>query len=151
MYCRTHPTRSGVCTCSQCGDWLCEECAAEVDGRVFCKSCAQKLSPAIPGHTPCHAYTPRYISWGVLFIFSFLAPGINYMYEGLIKRGLFALSSFFLCAYLAAILNQPFFGCLIPILWITCIFDGFHIRRKINAGVTVEDSIDDVLGFLKKN
>jgi len=73
------------------------------------------------------------------------------MYLGLIKRGLFALSGFFLMAYLASALNTPLFGMMIVILWVTCGFDAFQIRRRVNAGEIIEDNVDDVVGFIKRN
>jgi len=72
------------------------------------------------------------------------------MFEGLIKRGLFMLSSFFLTSYLAGALHEPIFGLIIPIMWITCAFDAFRIRRRLIAGEHVPDSVDDILGFIKK-
>jgi hypothetical protein len=79
-----------------------------------------------------------------------MPPGINYMYEGLIKRGLFVLSGFFLSTYLGAALSEPIFGCIIPIIWIASVFDAFNIRRRLIAGERISDSVDDILGFFKK-
>jgi len=159
MNCRNHPTRAAVNTCSQCGDWLCDECTADVGGRVYCAPCLQKYwahdhaaapeAPAAPYYPP-RAGHPRYISFGLLLFFSFLPPGINYMYEGLIKRGLFLLSSFFLVSYLAGALNEPIIGVIIPIMWITSVFDAFNIRRRLNASENVPDTVDDILGFIRK-
>jgi len=161
MNCRNHPTRAAVNTCSQCGDWLCEDCTADVGGRVYCASCLQKYwahdhgapAAAAPGEAPyCSAPArhPKFVSFGLLFFFSLMPPGVNYMYEGLIKRGLFMLSSFFLTSYLSAALHEPLFGLVIPIMWITCAFDAFRIRRRLIAGEEVPDSVDDILGFLRK-
>ena len=161
MNCRNHPTRAAVNTCSQCGDWLCDECTADVGGRIYCASCLQKYwardhaapAAAPPGEATsgaAHAGRPKFVSFGLLLFFSLMPPGINYMYEGLIKRGLFMLSSFFLSSYLATALNEPLFGLIIPIMWVTCAFDAFHIRRRMIAGEDVPDSVDDILGFLHK-
>ncbi len=84
-------------------------------------------------------------------MFSFLPPGITYMFEGLIKRGLFTLTAFFCLTYLASVFNQPIFGMMIAILWITTVFDAFSIRRRINAGYDVPDTIDDVTSFIARN
>jgi len=85
----------------------------------------------------------------LLLIFSAFS-GVNYMYEGLIKRGLLILSSFFLLWYLAIVLSEPIFGIMMAIMIITCTFDAFRIRRRIQAGETVPDSVDDIVGFVKK-
>lgn len=158
MDCRNHPAKTAVNTCGHCGDWLCEVCTADVGGRVYCASCLQKhwighdAPPKAPPvyRPPLHESRKR-VSGGLLLFFSFFPPGINYMYVGLMKRGLFFLSAFSLSIYLAATIDGLIFGGLIlPIMWITCIFDAFRIRGRINDGENVPDSVDDVLGFVKK-
>ncbi len=176
-YCRNHPERIAANTCHQCGDWLCEECTVEINGRIFCRTCLAKLagtpsrpsasSASGPSSAPppaasfVHFRTPaprgRYISGGMLAILSvFLpVPGVNYMYEGLIKRGLAAMGGFFFIIYaLAAFSFWPFtfiFGISIPIYWLACLFDSINIRRRINAGEVVEDNIDDLITFVKSH
>jgi hypothetical protein len=86
----------------------------------------------------------------LLFIFSFL-PGANYMYMGLIKRGLFVMSSFFLLCYLSAAFNSVLIGLAIPVLVITAFFDGFNIRRRIIAGASIPDDVEDILGVPKRH
>ena len=158
MNCRYHPTRTAVNTCSMCGDWLCDECTADAGGRIYCGSCLQKYwaqehtapPKAYPYH-PARHECGRNVSFGVLLFFSIcMPPGVNYMYEGLIKRGLFFLSSFFLTIYLLASLRIPVFAFLIPIMYITCIFDAFRTRKRLIAGESVPDSVDDILGFIRK-
>jgi len=100
--------------------------------------------------------TGRYVSWGLLFLFSVVIwlPGLNYMYLGLIKRGLIAMSAFFWALFLAISFNGMFsllFVSAIIILVFVSIFDGFKIRNKINAGEDVYDNIDDITDFLRKN
>jgi hypothetical protein len=171
MQCRTHPDQNGLNTCNQCGDWLCESCTVEINGRIFCRKCLAQLAaepagPAVP-HPPYTEKTyataarvegaagGRRISWGLLFLFSMLPSGINYMYEGLIKRGLAAMSGFFLIIFMGNIFNiQPMsmiFWFALPVYMIACIFDGFSIRRKLNAGLPVSDDVDDIVNFLKRN
>jgi len=160
MYCRNHPTKTAANTCSHCGDWLCEMCTADVGGRIYCGACLQQHwvgheTPPAPPKSPPY-YAPRHegrrgVSFGLLLFFSlFFPPGVNYMYQGLIKRGLFFLSGFFLLIYLASALNGVIFGLAIPVMVITCAFDAFRIRNRMLAGETVADSVDDVLGFIKR-
>ena len=158
MQCRTHPTTSAYNTCNQCGDWLCEVCTVDVQGRLFCRGCLAKL--AAPDGTPYPVVTPsapggRQVSWGLLFFFScFFPSGVNYMFMGLIKRGLAAMCGFFLIIYFIGVSNWPLtvlFGLALPIYILTCIFDGFHIRRRINAGEAVGDNIDGVICALHRN
>jgi hypothetical protein len=157
-----------VNTCGECGDWLCEECTAEVGGRHFCIPCLQKKwsqehaphghvhshqahdVPPRPIYPPYAPYPHKRVNAGLLFIFSFL-PGLNYMYEGLIKRGLFIMVSFFMSSYLTAIFEEPFFGIAITVIWFASFFDGYRIRRLIEAGVEVPDNVDDITGFIKEH
>jgi len=76
------------------------------------------------------------------------------MYMGLIKRGLAALVGFFLIIYFIGVSNMPItllFALSLPVYILTCIFDGFNVRRRINAGEAVGDNIDGVILFLKNN
>lgn len=166
MQCRTHPDHNGVNTCNQCGEWLCEACTVEINGRIFCRRCLAQIAsegtaPERPREIPRAAYpvpaAARHINWGLLFFFSCVIPipGLNYMYEGLIKRGLAAMSGFFLLVYLMAQFHawplSLIFGLSFPVYMLACIFDGFHIRRRINAGEAVSDDVDDILNFFKRN
>lgn len=158
MQCRIHPTRAAANTCNHCGNWLCDECAVDLQGRLFCRTClaslAQGPTQAHDAHAPVAeppAYYHKYrnkISGGVLFLFSIL-PGANYMYMGLIKRGLATMCGFFLIIFLISNASWPFvllLGLSIPVYVITSFFDGFNIRRRINMGEVVDDNIGDALG-----
>ena len=156
MKCKNHPEENGVNTCNECGCWLCERCTFERLGRLFCPSCAAQLagSSTETGHIPARA--GQQISWGLLFLFSVVIPlpGLNYMYLGLIKRGLVAMSAFFGLIYLASMFNGGFtalFIFSIPVLWLACVFDGFKLRMRINAGEIVSDNIDDITSFIRRN
>ena len=155
MQCKNHPTAKGVNTCNQCGSWLCERCSFEHGGRIFCPSCAADNGTEA---TSYHAHSPgsaKYISWGLLFLFSVVIPlpGLNYMYMGLIKRGLLAMSAFFGLIFMTSQLSggSSVFAFAIPILIITCIFDGFNLRRRINAGEEVNDNIDEIINAIRRN
>ena len=159
MQCRTHPTTPAFNTCNQCGDWLCDSCTVDIQGRQLCRGCLGKLAaPASGGPSPVASSSMpggRQISWGLLFFFSlFLPSGVNYLFMGLIKRGLAALTGFFLMIYFIGVSSMPLtmlFGLALPIYVLTCIFDGFSIRRRINAGELVPDNIDEVINFLRRN
>lgn len=105
-------------------------------------------------------YVDRSVSWGLLFLFSVIIPipGINYMYLGLIKRGLVAMSAFFGSIYLTIQFMSSgawaigiLFIFSIPVLWLSTTFDGFKIRNRMNYGEVVTDNIDDILGFIRRN
>jgi len=71
------------------------------------------------------------------------------MYMGLIKRGLFVMTAFFLSIYMANIFT--FFGFVIPGVVITSFFDGLRLRRKFIAGEPVSDDINDLKIFFAAN
>ena len=163
MQCRNHPTIAGINTCNHCGSWLCENCTFERGGRIFCPSCAAQQAtehgPAPSDDSVARRTPRRYISWGVLFFFSIcFPPGVNYMYMGLIKRGLAAMVAFFAVIYMTAIFSGSGFGPLgamfglaIPVLILAVAFDSFQIRLRINAGEPVNDDIEAVLAFVSRN
>lgn len=159
MQCISHPERQAANTCNQCGHWLCDECNVDVQGRLYCRSCLAAM--ASDGRHETYSPPParshgRRINWGLLFLFScFFPPGANYMFMGLIKRGLAAMCGFFLIIWMTAVaptgLLTMLFSFAIAVYSLTCIFDGFHIRRRINSGEIVPDGINDLLGAVLGN
>jgi len=112
-----------------------------------------EAEPASP-HVRYSSVPHKRVNFLALLICSFLPSGANYMYMGLIKRGLAAMCGFFLLIYLVASLKFPFLmlaAFAIPIYWFTCFFDGFNIRRRINSGEIVEDGIGNILGAMLRN
>jgi len=93
----------------------------------------------------------RHINGFFLFLLSAILPGLNYMYLGLMKRGLFFLSAFFVLAGFGSSLGFSFLYWLIPLIWITGFFDAFEKKRRIEAGEYVEDNVDEILNFLRKH
>jgi len=84
------------------------------------------------------------------FLFSLL-PGLNYMYLGLMKRGLFFMTFFFSLSVLIREIRISMFSFTIFMLMCFCLFDSFRIRRLLRDGFDVPDSIDDVISFYKSN
>jgi len=113
--------------------------------------------PPSPPTPPTHG--SRYISGGLLFIFSFLfPPGANYMFMGLIKRGLTAMCGFFLLIFMitAAFTSGSWMiglmlSLMMPVYILTCIFDGFNIRRRLNAGEFISDDMSGVIQSILQN
>ena len=160
MQCRSHPTKSAASTCNHCGSWICDDCTVELQGRLFCRPClaimSQTPEPAAEHYTPCSAGTSHCkFSGGLLFLFSFLfPPGANYMYMGLMKRGLAAMCGFFLLIFIAIQTGGPIQVLLwlaVPVFYLSSIFDGFNVRRRINAGEAVRDDIGDALNGVIAN
>jgi hypothetical protein len=131
----------------------------EINGRIFCRRCLSQLAgdSPIPAAEGKKTAVKRHINWGLLFLFSVVipVPGLNYLYEGLIKRGLAAMCGFFLLVYLTAQFHtwplNLVLGLAFPVYILVCIFDGFNIRRRMNAGEAVNDDIDDIRLFVRRN
>jgi len=159
MTCKTHPEQKAADTCSHCGNWLCDECVVNTQGKKFCRPCLAVLANEPPPED-CAGRAPApppagdgRILWGLLFLFSFL-PGANYMYMGLLKRGLATMSCFFLLIFMVSSTNMPLQLMLIfaiPVVAIASFFDGFNLRRRINAGEEVRDDIGDSLNGILQN
>jgi len=148
-------------TCSQCGVWLCDVCAVDIDGKVICKRCVANAmnvnSSAGHGHRDAYERKGtgrtgprphRYISGLWIFLLSCL-PGLNFMAMGLMKRGLFFMSAFFGLVYLINV----FHGLAvfpIVVLFFASICDAQSKRRRINNGEYVNDDIDDIIRFTVK-
>ncbi|MCL2398868.1 MAG: hypothetical protein FWC91_03870 [Defluviitaleaceae bacterium] len=171
MQCKIHPTENGVNTCNQCGCWLCEKCTFERSGRMFCPDCAAQQatdvakgsgtsSTATSSRWDERKHVSRYISWGLLFLFTAVIPlpGLNYMYMGFIKRGLVAMGAFFGTIYMGIHFSGGAFGHIgalflfaIPIIWTASAFDGFKLRSRLNAGEVITDDLDDIINFFRRN
>jgi len=118
---------------------------------VLCPACNTVSAPPHPAYSG----RGRFIGGGKMILLSFFFPsGVNYMYMGLIKRGVTALAGFFLLLYLAittpGALSTIFVFGLIT-CYLTCIFDGFNIRRRINAGEHVLDDNSEIVKNLLRN
>jgi len=86
----------------------------------------------------------------IVFLLSCL-PGAAHMYMGLMKRGLLLMSSFFMSIWLASEFGgSPFLAFLIVIVCVAGFFDAFNIRRRIVMGEYVDDTISDLVGFIKR-
>jgi len=153
MQCRAHGDRVASNTCNECASWLCDECTVDVQGRLFCRNCLVSYISTEP--VSASSKTARsHVNWGLLFMFSLFPPGANYMFMGLMKRGLATMCGFFLLIFMITVLSGTsmllvVFALIIYVL--TSVFDGFNIRRRINAGETIIDNLDDMLGGLFRN
>jgi len=75
---------------------------------------------------------------------------------GLVKRGLVAMIAFFTTIFLTVQFNGTgglglIFLFAIPVLILVSIFDGFNLRRRINAGEEITDNVDDIVNFVRRN
>ncbi|MCL1998306.1 MAG: hypothetical protein FWG65_06005 [Turicibacter sp.] len=155
MQCKNHQTKAGVSTCNECGCWICEECSFEKNGRVFCPNCTAAGAGAEHGRGHLEHHVPRRrIGFLPLFLLTFIipVPGLNYMYMGLMKRGLAVMSGYFGLLFMISMVRTDALSLLfvfaIIVVFCASLFDGFNTRRRINAGEYVTDNIDDIRDFL---
>lgn len=74
------------------------------------------------------------------FCFAFV-PGAGQMYQGYMKRGLSLCALF--CAGIALTTIIPYFGVLLPLVWMYAFFDTFNIRNlaSMNAAMPMDDYV----------
>ena len=137
MKCYIHPDMPANVRCVCCDEPICGTCIIHTSGAVFCRGCLARRRPV------SHKKRPA-ANLGLLALFAFfLPPGAGYMYLGLIKRGLSAMICFFFLAFLfASGLSGPFLFLVAASIvagYFACIFDSFHIWRRMNGGEEVED------------
>ena len=163
MNCKNHPYNEARFTCSKCGAKVCHECIVEVGGKLVCKDCLSKAMGDDRSNGSRDGYedvrrgtekkpsysSKRYIN-GLLLLLLSLPPGINFMYMGLMKRGLFYMCAFFGTIYLIANLHAGLLGLAIPVIIFSSIFDAQHKKRRINSGELVKDEIDDIILFVRR-
>lgn len=149
MDCKNHYGRSGVNTCSKCGDWVCEECTVQVQGRNICKNCIQEYIQKDETFIRKGTSRPD-INGFLVFLFSFL-PGAAHMYMGLSKIGLMFLTLFIGGFVLAEISALSFFSIAFSgILWVYCFFDARNMKHRIRHG-EVKDDITPYLQYVKQH
>lgn len=148
MNCSVHPETEASFRCFECGEVICKECATDINGKIVCKKCSQKHvaessnnSLNIDKPIVNSRYTGKHNSFWA-FIFS-LIPGAGQMYFGLMKRGLQIMLLFSVPIFLANMLYSVD-GVLVLlnfIIWFYSFFDCHHIKRAINEGEKVEDTL----------
>lgn len=147
MKCSVHNDKEASFRCFECGDVICKECAVDIEGKILCKKCLQKNMVKdnnkidIDKTITQNKFSRRHSSfWS--FIFS-LIPGAGQMYFGLMQRGLQLMLLFTIPIFLANMLYS-IDGVLVLlniIIWFYSFFDCLHIRRAINEGENVEDTL----------
>jgi len=168
MNCFKHYDRVAANRCNECGQYMCEECSVSINNVPYCKDCVAKMAKAqsntvygggqneqIPP-MPKEARPPRPVkrSGGKNAFFLFCLsciPGLNYMYLGLMKRGMFFMMMFFMITFVTTYLEAPMLGFLIFIELCYSFFDGFKLLGFMRDGYAVEDNVDDVMEIYTKH
>ena len=163
MNCSKHYDRAAVNRCNECGQYMCDECSVSINSVPYCKDCVAKMAKSqsgmANGHQEYHSgagRSPRPVrrSGGLNSFFLFClsgVPGLNYMYLGLMKRGMFFMTMFFMIIFVAASLEAPLFTFLLFIELCYSFFDGFRLLGFMRDGYIVEDNVDDVTELYTKH
>lgn len=138
MKCYVHPDVDAVGTCTNCGKTVCSNCALEMNGKLICKSCVERMAtqpsqqppeqpaaqPAAQPVAPAAAATAGVMTAPARkepifsIILSFLIPGLGQIYNGQVKKGIILLVSYIalwiamMVIYLAGTVVTMGFGAL---------------------------------------
>lgn len=128
MNCAYHPDRPVQAICSSCGRPICDQCAVELSGQVYCKTCLQ-----VKVQKPA-----REINGAARFLLS-LCPGLGHLYIGLGQRGMQMFLGFVGGWVLLGIIFPPLLGFFIPAGIFYSVFDAREANLRMNQGLEVED------------
>jgi len=108
MKCYIHPDIDATHTCAECGRAICDACVMEINGKVLCRSCTEKLAgaqaptqasaqnqPLAPPVSDSKLAPPTTKKEPILaLILSFFIPGLGHIYDGLTKKGIYLIVAF---------------------------------------------------------
>ncbi|HTY91940.1 MAG TPA: hypothetical protein VMC84_12260 [Methanocella sp.] len=166
MKCNTHPDVDAVGTCTSCGKAVCADCAAEKDGKVFCKTCVEKMaiqppaqaaaqpvSPAVPvAEIKKEPFFSLVLSFLGMFVMGFI--GLGQIYNGQFKKGIILTVGNWVLGcgvgiiYLLGVITIIGAVCCLPVLliplvlWIYAMYDAYVTADQINKGEPVKDWLD---------
>ena len=160
MNCSKHYDRVAINRCNECGEYMCDECSVSINSVPYCKDCVAKMAAHSSESGARHAQrmshqsgrgpAPRTVKRGggmnsfFLFCLS-CVPGLNYMYLGLMKRGMFFMTLFFMITFVAVSLDAPMFMMLLFIEFCYSFFDGFRLLGFMRDGYAVDDNVNDIM------
>ena len=155
MNCAYHPQTAAVAYCRTCGKALCQSCARNVRGVVYCEDC---LASRVEGQPAAAAgVRPVPVSGGpnpaIAGVLSgFLPFGTGVMYSGEFVRALVHAGVFFGCIVMENTVgdkNEPIgvlFGLAIAFWYFFMIFDSVRVARAKQLGQPVPDLFGMGLG-----
>ncbi|BAI61434.1 conserved hypothetical protein [Methanocella paludicola SANAE] len=119
MKCYVHPDIDAVGTCTNCGKTVCSGCALEMNGKLICKSCIERMAtqpssqpPVQPAAQPAAQPVPQPTAPPVApvaaaapaapgrkeplisLILSFFFPGLGQIYNGQMKKGIILIVAY---------------------------------------------------------
>lgn len=135
MKCAYHVDIEAVGQCGECNRPLCSDCAVDINGATYCRSCLQKK--VAPQSSNSKTGCRRSPFW--TFVFS-MVPGGGYMYLGLMNRGLQTMLIFFGSVFLSNLIGiESLMALVAPVVIFYSIFDAQQLVRAINKGEAAQD------------
>lgn len=118
---------------------FCANCGFEMDkSNKFCPSCGKPTTPNAQNNSS-NVVVKTEKSPILAAILSFLIVGVGQIYLGLTKKGIIL----FFAAMVSGVLTLLLIGWILwLIVWLYSIYDAYNSANKINAGISVEDTID---------
>ena len=126
MNCAVHADAASTGFCSQCGKAMCEACARDVRGVLFCEDCLAARVTAPPAPPPG---TPNA---GVALMLGFI-PGVGAIYNGEYLKGLIHIMVFFGIIGIADAIGSEPFQAMFAMLAV-----GFYFYMVIDAYKTAK-------------
>jgi TM2 domain-containing membrane protein YozV len=156
MKCYVHPDVDAVGTCTVCGKSVCQNCAVDMNGKLTCKSCVEKMatqpgSAAGAGTVAAPAPVRKEPIFSI--ILSFFLPGLGQIYNGHVKKGIILAVVYIvlwiamIIVYFAGALVTMGIGafCCLPaflvplVIWVYGMYDAYVVAGKINRGEYTKD------------
>jgi hypothetical protein len=169
MNCANHPGAAAVAYCRTCGKPLCQTCARDVRGVIYCENCLaerlQGVQPAAPPPLPPPPVAPytappaAYIAPPVQgyprpsggpnptvagILAGFFPFGVGAAYEGQYAKGLAHLLIFFGLIFAVSHSSEniaPFFGLSIAFFYVYQIIDAVKTAHALQAGQPAPDPL----------
>ncbi|MGI9102675.1 MAG: B-box zinc finger protein [Terriglobales bacterium] len=153
MNCVVHPDVAATAYCRTCGKALCERCAHNVRGVVYCEDCiatrlhdtvppAPAIAPGIVGAAPAVTRTP---SPGLAAFLGLIPFGLGAFYNGQFIKGIVHAFVFIGLCYGASTTEGTsaniIFGMLIPVWILYMAFDAHQTAKAISLGQPAPDPL----------
>src|SRR5450432_4920212 len=140
MNCANHSDAAAVAYCRTCGKPLCNACARNVGGVMYCETCvAEKMhgASATPGtNRPVQAVVPPQTRPVVAGLLGFI-PGVGAMYNGQFMKGVIHALAFVVLIFLTT--HVGILGILIGFFVFYMVFDAYKTSEAIQHGLPLPD------------
>ena len=134
MKCYKHNNKDAVGQCSTCNKGVCDQCAVDVRGKLFCRDCVARGTTQYESNTHSERRDP-----GIAAVLSLIFPGAGQVYNGELKKfltlwGAALAVMIFGFLLVAAHLAVGFFIAMFLIIpiWMYGIFDAYKSAKEIN-------------------